>query len=195
MLQRLADGEIHLVCLGESHQRADAGVNGDLSLVSALLDGQNHVGLKPVTEDLANLCQTGFDFFAVRGSNFVLPASVFHVHENLRGEVGAVQLLVLGSWLLVLGSWFLTKSRLRAKNQQPRAYFFTLLWCVLGIFMSSRYLATVRRVTWMPCDCRMRVICSSVKGFDGSSSSMSFFTRRFKMRSDVFPPSGPFTLS
>src|ERR1700730_1997353 len=74
-------------------------------------------------------------------------------------------------------------------------YFLTLLWCVLGIFMSSLYLATVRRVTWIPCDCRMRVICSSVKGLDGSSSSISFFTRRFRISSDVFPPSGPFTLS
>ncbi len=61
--------------------------------------------------------------------------------------------------------------------------------------MSSRYLATVRRVTWMPCDCRMRVICSSVNGRLGSSSSMSFFTRRLRMSSEVLPPSGPCTLS
>src|SRR5207253_3085071 len=42
--------------------------------------------------------------------------------------------------------------------------------------MSSRYFATVRRVTWMPCDWRMRVICSSVNGLVGSSSSMSLLT-------------------
>ena len=46
--------------------------------------------------------------------------------------------------------------------------------------MSSRYFATVRRVTWIPCDCRMRVICSSVSGRAESSSSISFFTRRFR---------------
>ena len=33
----------------------------------------------------------------------------------------------------------------------------------------------------MPCDCRMRVICSSVSGRDGSSSSISFLTRRFRI--------------
>src|SRR5271169_872082 len=74
-------------------------------------------------------------------------------------------------------------------------YFFTLLWCVLGIFISSLYFATVRRVTWMPCDCRMRVIFSSVNGRLESSSSISFLTRRFKIRSEVPPPSGPCTLS
>src|SRR5437879_9928994 len=47
----------------------------------------------------------------------------------------------------------------------------------------------------MPCDCRMRVICSSVNGRLGSSSSISFFTRRFKISSEVPPPSGPCTLS
>src|ERR1700691_2943112 len=80
-------------------------------------------------------------------------------------------------------------------DRRPQHYFFTLLWCVLGIFISSRYFATVRRVTWMPCDCRMRVICSSVSGRLGSSSSISFFTRRFRISSDVPPPSGPCTLS
>src|SRR5579864_4068182 len=31
-------------------------------------------------------------------------------------------------------------------------YVFTLRWWVLGMRMSSRYFATVRRVTWIPCD-------------------------------------------
>src|SRR6266446_9624331 len=74
-------------------------------------------------------------------------------------------------------------------------HFFTLLWCVLGIFISSLYFATVRRVTWIPCDWRMRVICSSVSGRLGSSSSISFLTRRLRIRSEVLPPSGPCTLS
>src|SRR5579864_8626763 len=33
-----------------------------------------------------------------------------------------------------------------------RRYFLTLRWWVLGMRMSSRYFATVRRVTWIPCD-------------------------------------------
>ena len=41
--------------------------------------------------------------------------------------------------------------------------------------MSSRYLATVRRVTWMPCDCRIRVICSSVSGAAGIFFLDEFF--------------------
>jgi len=45
--------------------------------------------------------------------------------------------------------------------------------------MSSRYLATVRRVTWMPADCRRAVICSSVSGCAVSSPSIIFFTMRF----------------
>lgn len=33
------------------------------------------------------------------------------------------------------------------RTAEECAYAFTRRWCVLGIFMSSRYLATVRRVT------------------------------------------------
>ena len=43
-------------------------------------------------------------------------------------------------------------------------YAFTRRWCVLGMRRSSRYFATVRRVTWMPSSSSFLVICSSVSG-------------------------------
>src|SRR5580700_3506784 len=72
---------------------------------------------------------------------------------------------------------------------------FTRRWCVLGIRMSSRYLATVRRVTWMPLSSNFFAICSSVSGLVESSSSIIFLTSRFSVSSDMPPPSGPFTAS
>src|ERR1035437_6123810 len=71
----------------------------------------------------------------------------------------------------------------------------TRLWWVLGICMSSRYLATVRRVTRIPCRCNSAARWSSVSGLRGSSSSISFFTLRFSSTSGRSPPSGPFTPS
>src|SRR5215469_6177780 len=49
----------------------------------------------------------------------------------------------------------------------------TRRWCVLGICISSRYFATVRRVTWIPCRWSSAASWSSVSGFRGSSSSIS----------------------
>ena len=43
-------------------------------------------------------------------------------------------------------------------------YAFTRRRCVLGMRRSSRYFATVRRVTWMPSSPSFLVICSSVSG-------------------------------
>src|SRR6266704_2909644 len=73
------------------------------------------------------------------------------------------------------------------------AQFFTRRWCVLGMRISSRYFATVRRVTCMPASSSLLAICSSVSGFEESSSSIIFLTRRFNVSSDIPPPSGPFT--
>ena len=81
-----------------------------------------------------------------------------------------------------LESFSITRFLLLPSNFLLLRYFLTRRWCVLGMRMSSRYLATVRRVTWIPCDCRMRVICSSVNGRLGSSSSMSFLTRRLRIK-------------
>ena len=54
--------------------------------------------------------------------------------------------------------------------------------------MSSRYFATVRRVTLMPIVCNMAVICSSVRGLARSSSPIIFFTMRLSSSSGVAPP-------
>src|SRR5260221_1747715 len=69
----------------------------------------------------------------------------------------------------------------------------TLRWCVLGMRISSRYLATVRRVTWIPASSSFWAMCSSVSGFAPSSSSIIFLTTRFSVSSDIPLPSGPFT--
>src|SRR5436305_5043777 len=167
MLQRFPDRGAHFCGVGESDQWTNTAINCDFGFVAVLLDAENNFGVEFIVQNLADFRQPSFNFLAIGGSNFVVPASVFHIH----GVAPAFDLLI------------------------GKSYFFTLLWCVLGILMSSRYFATVRRVTWIPCDWRIFVICSSVSGFEGSSSSISFFTRRFRISSDVFPPSGPFTLS
>ena len=58
---------------------------------------------------------------------------------------------------------------------------------------SSRYFATVRRVTWMPASSSFLAIRSSVSGCAVSSSSIIFFTSRFRVCSDMLLPSGPLT--
>src|ERR1022692_3586823 len=75
------------------------------------------------------------------------------------------------------------------------AYSRTRRWWVDGIFISSRYFATVRRVTLMPWPCSMVVICSSVRGLPRSSSSIIFFTMRFSSSNGVELPEGPCTAS
>src|ERR1700688_1860539 len=57
----------------------------------------------------------------------------------------------------------------RLHGGAPVTQFFTRRWCVLGMRMSSRYFATVRRVTWMPLSSSFLAIWSSVSGFVGSS--------------------------
>src|SRR5579863_3101282 len=69
----------------------------------------------------------------------------------------------------------------------------TRRWWVLGIRMSSRYFATVRRVTWIPASSSFCAMCSSVSGLAPSSSSIIFLTSRFSVSRDMPPPSGPFT--
>ncbi len=63
------------------------------------------------------------------------------------------------------------------------------------ILQSQGIQVTRRTVAWMPCDCKIRVSCSSVSGRAGSSSSINFLTRRFRISNEVLPPSGPCTLS
>src|SRR5215467_5344716 len=81
----------------------------------------------------------------------------------------------------------------RGRLHKKAAQLFTRRWCVLGMRMSSRYFATVRRVTCMPPSSSFLAICSSVRGLEESSSSIIFLTRRFSVSSDMPLPSGPFT--
>ena len=55
--------------------------------------------------------------------------------------------------------------------------------------MSSRYFATVRRVTWMPCRCSSAASWSSVNGLRSSSSSISFRLHPLRLR--PAPAAGP----
>src|ERR1051325_1165580 len=81
----------------------------------------------------------------------------------------------------------------RGRLHRKAAQLFTRRWCVLGMRISSRYFATVRRVTCIPASSSFLAICSSVNGLEESSSSIIFLTRRFSVCSDIPPPSGPFT--
>src|SRR5579884_3353508 len=108
------------------------------------LHSQNHFGFELVSKNFSDFAEAGFNFLANGGSYFVLPAGVFHVHERPSKKV-----------VLLLRALHLEK----LQNSECRIYclivlhyFLTLRWWVLGMRMSSRYFATVRRVTWMPCD-------------------------------------------
>ena len=61
--------------------------------------------------------------------------------------------------------------------------------------MSSRYLATVLRVTSIPSPRNRAVICSSVSGRVWSSSSIIFFTLRLRISKGVPLPAEPCTAS
>src|ERR1700689_4070146 len=54
--------------------------------------------------------------------------------------------LVVGCWSLVVCS-DIDSCRQTCQRRTANDYFLTRRWCVLGMHMSSRYLATVRRVT------------------------------------------------
>src|SRR2546429_652916 len=57
----------------------------------------------------------------------------------------------------------------------------------------ARKVAFAGRMTWIPASSSFLAICSSVSGFEESSSSIIFLTSRFNVSSDMSPPSGPFT--
>src|SRR5579872_4521031 len=187
MLEGLVYSGGHVARLSQANQGSIARSDGDFRFVPTLFHREHYLGLKFIAENLADFDQAGFNFLTNSGSDFEMPAGVFHVHE--RPSLGSCN---FGD--SITGIIWCQHSR-REAGATTIIYCFTLRWWVLGMRISSRYFATVRRVTWMPCDCRMRVICSSVSGLAGSSSSISFFTRRFKMSNDVLPPWGPFTLS
>ena len=72
----------HVLGLSQADQRAIARADGDFGFVAMLLDGKDDVGVKAVAQNFADFCEAGFYFLADGGSDYVVSASVFHVHER-----------------------------------------------------------------------------------------------------------------
>src|SRR3989344_18983 len=58
-----------------------------------------------------------------------------------------------------------------------------------GMFMNSRYFATVRRATWMPCSLRISAILLSLIGLVGGSASTIFLIIERMAVAEQAPPS------
>jgi hypothetical protein len=86
MLQGFTDSGFHVTSLRQTNQRAHSGINRDLSFVAMFLHRENYFGIECFAKNLADLAQSGFNLFAIGGSNFVVPASVFDSHCDLQGE-------------------------------------------------------------------------------------------------------------
>src|SRR5258706_3806454 len=84
-------------------------------------------------------------------------------------------------FFLQLGRKVVVNSLITDFHERNPPYLRTRRWWVDGIRMSSRYLATVRRVTSIPSACSRSVMCSSVSGWPESSSSIIFLTLRFRI--------------
>ena len=82
MVEGFVDGDGHVLGLSQADQRAIARADGDFGFVAVLFDGEDDLGFKSVAQNFADFCEAGFNFFADGGSNFVVSASVFHVHER-----------------------------------------------------------------------------------------------------------------
>src|SRR5258705_5707039 len=119
-------------------------IHRDLSSVTAAFKSQDDVRLALVLaiEKLAQFCGSRFDLLQLRRSQLYLLARIrdSHVPSNLE-TLGARR-----------------DGRRLTRRRPGAAYFRVRLWCVDGIFMSSRYFATVRRVTSIPWDCSSEVI-------------------------------------
>jgi hypothetical protein len=57
-------------------------INGNFGAMPVLLHAEYDFGLEVVAKDLDEFGQAGFDLFADAGSDFKLPAGVFHVHQT-----------------------------------------------------------------------------------------------------------------
>src|SRR5215469_13931293 len=80
VLEGFPDSGFHIPGLSDSDQRADAGVDRDFRLMTALFDDENDLGIESIAQDFANFAETNFYFFAIGGSYFIVPARVFHSH-------------------------------------------------------------------------------------------------------------------
>src|SRR5207253_8945260 len=87
MLERLINRRNHVPSLSYSNQRSVAWIDRDLSLMAMFLYGQDDFAVEFIAQNFADFRKAGFNFFADGGSDFILPASVFHVHERPSVEV------------------------------------------------------------------------------------------------------------
>ena len=92
MLDGFADGGSHVAGLSQPDERSVARADGDFSFVAVFLDRQDNFGFEFVAQDFADFGKAGFNFLADGGSDFVVPAGVFHVHERPLIEILIVAL-------------------------------------------------------------------------------------------------------
>src|SRR5208337_1400548 len=81
MVESFADRRGHVSRLRQSNDRSIARADGDLSFVAALLDREHNLGFKLIAQNLADFAECRFNVLADGGSDFVVSAGVFHVHE------------------------------------------------------------------------------------------------------------------
>src|SRR5580698_5145362 len=138
-----------------THQLVIMIIYRDFGLVQMPFQRQDHVRFTLFTsiQKFAHLGKPRFNFLELGWSQFHLSACICDLH-------GASVLFNIRPLPQGRGS----------VTQPGRRQGRTRLWCVDGIFISSRYLATVRRVTLMPSCCSAVVIWSSVSGCALSSS-------------------------
>jgi hypothetical protein len=101
MFEGLIDGRTHITGLSQSHNRSIARADCDLGLVAVLFHGQDHFGVEFIAQNFADFCKAVLYGFANGGSDFILPAGIFHVHERPSGY------LSFTNWALQLGNLFL----------------------------------------------------------------------------------------
>jgi hypothetical protein len=82
MVESFADSNGHVLGLSQSDDGAIARADGDFGFVAMLLDGEDDFAVESVAQNFADFCEAGLYFFADAGSNYVVSASVFHVHER-----------------------------------------------------------------------------------------------------------------
>jgi hypothetical protein len=60
-------------------------MDSDFGFMPVLLNRENHLGIEFVAKNFADFGEAGFNIFSISGSNFVVPASVFHAHVQPPG--------------------------------------------------------------------------------------------------------------
>src|SRR5579884_2948097 len=142
LVQCLAQRRLHVVRFRHGDDVLQTRCDGDFSKLTVFFCRQYDVGASCFSKDFCDARDGFISNCAKSGGDGHLPASVL----NLHGESSIPKDFNAGGGLAFpAGSLILQQLSTRR-------------WCVLGILMSSRYLAIVRRVTWKPCDWRMVAI-------------------------------------